>query len=122
MSDEWKTIRVPEEAHKEAKQAKEQSGQTWAEYLTDDARGGADPESVATELTAQLNLDATDAKEKLREIQQTLESIQNDWEYLNAEEIYGGVHESDHQLKDVLNRLDDLETHIDGRFDEVSRR
>jgi len=24
--------------------------------------------------------------------------------------------------RDVLNRLDDLETHIDGRFDEVSRR
>jgi len=23
--------------------------------------------------------------------------------------------------KDVLNRLDDLETHIDGRFDEVTR-
>ena len=120
MTD-YVTIRVPEEAHEEAKEAKEQAGQTWAEYLTDESRGGADPESVATELTAQLNLDATDAKEELREIQETLESIQNDWEYLNAEEIHGGVHESDHQLKDVLNRLDDLENTLPRKVREVLR-
>jgi len=68
MADEYATIRVPQDAFEEAKAQKEDTGQTWAEYLTDESRG-VDAESVAEELRVSLDLDTTDATDELRDLQ-----------------------------------------------------
>jgi len=124
-----KTIRVDEDAFDEAKQEKEKQGQTWDEYLTDSNRTGPDADDVATELTSRLNLDASVTKDdiatvksELQEIQEMLESAQESWEYLNGEEIHGTVHESDHELKDVIGRLDDLESQLPRKIAEEIQR
>lgn len=56
MSDDKTTIRVPDEDFAEAKRKKEAAGQTWAEYLTDDARGTPDADALADALAAKLNV------------------------------------------------------------------
>jgi predicted DNA binding CopG/RHH family protein len=56
MSDDKTTIRVPDEDFAEAKRKKEAAGQTWAEYLTDDARGTPDADALAAALAAELDL------------------------------------------------------------------
>ena len=111
-----KTIRVNESAFETAKERKEAQGQTWDEYLTDTNRTGPDANDVASEITATLNLDASEAKgeiqdvkEQIEEVQSMLESAQESWEYLNGEEIHGTVHETDEMTKDIVKRIDDLE-------------
>lgn len=39
MSDDKTTIRIPDEDFEKAKAKKKVSGQTWAEYITDESRG-----------------------------------------------------------------------------------
>lgn len=56
MSDDKTTIRVPDEDFAEAKRKKEAAGQTWAEYLTDDARGAPDAEELADALAEELDI------------------------------------------------------------------
>lgn len=57
MSDDKKTIRVDEAAFETARGRKEQAGQTWAEYLTDENRGQPDADEVAEALTARMDFD-----------------------------------------------------------------
>ena len=85
MSDpkEWTTIRVPQGAADEARDAKRNS-ETWGDYL----RRCADSDPEVREFV---------------DVQDVLEDRPNQ------------------SVADVLNRLDDLETHLDGRFDEVVR-
>jgi len=85
MSDpkEWTTIRVPQGAADEARDAKRNS-ETWGDYL----RRCADSDPEMREFVY---------------VQEVLEDRPNQ------------------SAADVLNRLDDLETHLDGRLDEVLR-
>ena len=85
MSDpkEWTTIRVPQGAADEARDAKRNS-ETWGDYL----RRCADSDPDVREFV---------------DVQDVLEDRPNQ------------------SVADVLNRLDDLETHLDGRLDEVVR-
>ena len=85
MSDpkEWTTIRVPQGAADEARDAKRNS-ETWGDYL----RRCADSDPEVREFV---------------DVQDVLEDRPN------------------RSAADVLNRLDDLETHLDGRLDEVLR-
>jgi len=85
MSDpkEWTTIRVPQGAADEARDAKRNS-ETWGDYLRRCAE--SDPEV-----------------REFVDVQDVLEDRPNQ------------------SAADVLNRLDDLETHLDGRLDEVLR-
>ncbi|AFH22782.1 hypothetical protein OSG_eHP34_00245 [environmental Halophage eHP-34] len=85
MSDpkEWTTIRVPQGAADEARDAKRNS-ETWGDYL----RRCADSDPEVREFV---------------DVQEVLEDRPN------------------RSAADVLNRLDDLETHLDGRLDEVLR-
>lgn len=46
MSDNKKTIRVPTDEFEEARERKEANDQTWAEYLTDENRGGVDVDDL----------------------------------------------------------------------------
>lgn len=75
MADDMKTIRVSPEAFDAARERKEQAGQTWAEYLTDENRGRADPDDVATQLTAKLNIDADDAHDELDDLADRVEAL-----------------------------------------------
>ena len=85
MSDpkEWTTIRVPQGAADEARDAKRNS-ETWGDYL----RRCADSDPEVREFV---------------DVEEVLEDRPN------------------RSAADVLNRLDDLETHLDGRLDEVLR-
>jgi len=85
MSDpkEWTTIRVPQGAADEARDAKRNS-ETWGDYLRRCAE--SDPEVR---------------------------------EFVDVEEVLED--RPNRSAADVLNRLDDLETHLDGRLDEVLR-
>ena len=85
MSDpkEWTTIRVPQGAADEARDAKHHK-ETWGDYLRRCAE--SDPEV-----------------REFVDVQDVLEDRPN------------------RSAADVLNRLDDLETHLDGRLDEVLR-
>jgi len=85
MSDpkEWTTIRVPQGAADEARDAKRNS-ETWGDYL----RRCADSDPEVREFV---------------DVEDVLEDRPN------------------RSAADVLNRLDDLETHLDGRLDEVLR-
>ena len=85
MSDpkEWTTIRVPQGAADEARDAKRNS-ETWGDYL----RRCADTNPEVREFV---------------DVQDVLEDRPTQ------------------SVADVLNRLDDLETHLDGRLDEVVR-
>jgi len=85
MSDgkKWSTIRVPEKAVNEAREAK-LSSETWADYV----RRCADTEPEIREFV---------------DVEDVLEDRPN------------------RSAVDVLNRLDDLETHLDRRLDEVLR-
>ena len=85
MSDpkEWTTIRVPQGAADEARDAKRNS-ETWGDYL----RRCADSDPEVREFV---------------DVQEVLEDRPTQ------------------SAADVLNRLDDLETHLDGRLDEVLR-
>ena len=85
MSDpkEWTTIRVPQGAADEARDAKRNS-ETWGDYLRRCAE--SDPEV-----------------REFVDVEDVLEDRPN------------------RSAADVLNRLDDLETHLDGRLDEVLR-
>jgi len=85
MSDpkEWTTIRVPQGAADEARDAKRNS-ETWGDYLRRCAE--SDPEV-----------------REFVDVQDVLED------------------RPAQSVADVLNRLDDLETHLDGRLDEVVR-
>lgn len=85
MSDpkEWTTIRVPQGAADEARDAKRNS-ETWGDYL----RRCADTNPEVREFV---------------DVQAVLEDRPTQ------------------SVADVLNRLDDLETHLDGRLDEVVR-
>ena len=85
MSDpkEWTTIRVPQGAADEARDAKHHK-ETWGDYLRRCAE--SDPEV-----------------REFVDVQDVLEDRPNQ------------------SAADVLNRLDDLETHLDGRLDEVLR-
>jgi len=85
MSDpkEWTTIRVPQGAADEARDAKRNS-ETWGDYL----RRCADSDPEVREFV---------------DVEDVLEDRPNQ------------------SVADVLNRLDDLETHLDGRLDEVVR-
>jgi len=85
MSDpkEWTTIRVPQGAADEARDAKHHK-ETWGDYL----RRCADTNPEVREFV---------------DVQDVLEDRPNQ------------------SVADVLNRLDDLETHLDGRLDEVLR-
>jgi len=85
MSDpkEWTTIRVPQGAADEARDAKRNS-ETWGDYL----RRCADTNPEVREFV---------------DVQEVLEDRPNQ------------------SAADVLNRLDDLETHLDRRLDEVLR-
>lgn len=65
-----RTIRVNESAFETAKERKEENGQTWDEYLTDTNRTGPDADDVATELTARVDVDASEAKEKIEELRE----------------------------------------------------
>lgn len=97
MSDpkKWTTIRVPQGAADEARDAKHHK-ETWGDYLRRCA--DSDPEvrefvDVEDVLEDRLDTDSIDASD--------------------ARGTSGVI--------DVLNRLDDLETHLDGRLDEVLR-
>ena len=85
MSDpkEWTTIRVPQGAADEARDAKRNS-ETWGDYL----RRCADSDPEVREFV---------------DVEEVLEDRPN------------------RSAADVLNRLDDLETHLDGRLNEVLR-
>jgi len=85
MSDpkEWTTIRVPQGAADEARDAKHHK-ETWGDYLRRCAE--SDPEV-----------------REFVDVQDVLEDRPTQ------------------SVADVLNRLDDLETHLDGRLDEVVR-
>lgn len=56
MSDDKTTIRIPDADFEKAKAKKEAANQTWAEYLTDDARGTPDAEALADALAEELNV------------------------------------------------------------------
>lgn len=56
MSDDKTTIRIPDADFEKAKAKKEAAGQTWAEYLTDDARGSPDAEALAEALAEELDI------------------------------------------------------------------
>lgn len=73
MGDSKRTIRVDESEFEEAKRRKEDAGQTWGEYLTDENRGRADPDAVATELTAKVKPELDD--EALGETREELEQL-----------------------------------------------
>jgi len=68
-----KTIRVNENAFDRAKERKEEQGQTWDEYLIDENRTGPDADDVAHQITAQLNLDASDAKAEINTVKELLQ-------------------------------------------------
>lgn len=80
---DYKNIRVPESAWEEAKAMKEENNQTWAEYVTDSGRG-VDSEQVVSQLTAELDIDASDAKAEIEELQALIESLQNDVDSLEG--------------------------------------
>lgn len=80
MSDDKKTIRVDSAAFQIARERKESAGQTWAEYLTDDNRTSPEPSDVATEITAQLNLDASDAHDEIDVIEERIDALAEELE------------------------------------------
>jgi len=84
-STDYKTIRVPKDAFQTAKQRKDDAGQTWAEYVTDDERGSPDAEDVATELTARINVDTEDAQEDIEDLKELVEALRDDLDDVNAE-------------------------------------
>ena len=61
-------------------------------------------------------------QEQLNEVQEMLESAQDSWEYLNAEELHGTVHQSDEQIKRIINRIDDLENRLPAEVAEELQR
>ena len=102
MSDdakEWVTVKVEKPVRDDA----QDDPRTYTEIM----RAGLDAESAGNELEA-AGLVALE--DRLNEVAEMLESVQDNWEYLNGEEIHGGVHESEHQLRDVLDRLDRIES------------
>jgi len=99
------TINIDKPTHSDASDVKEQYGDTWpevlqfyAEYRPQVDTLGQEPMQDVDTPDMEVEVSVTDI-DALQERLDDLESTQR-----------------------VLNRLDDLETHIDGRFDEVSRR
>jgi len=91
---EWTSISVTE-SQKETLQDRKPDDVAMGKFLVGAIDSNSNPESK---------------QELMDEIHATLDRIEE------------SEPRGDKSVKDVLNRLDDLETHIDGRFDEVSRR
>lgn len=105
MADDYATIRVPQDAFEKAKQRKNDSNMTWAEYLTDANRGSPDATDVATEITARLNLDADDAKEEIQAMKEEVNTLKQEIDSLAFD---GAV--SDTEAERIMGRIDDLES------------
>jgi hypothetical protein len=84
MSDNWKTLRVPKDAYEEAKERKKEQDQTWGEYLTDSNRTGPDADDVATQITAELDVDATDAKAEINDVKELIEETKEEVQSLES--------------------------------------
>ena len=101
MSDakEWKTVKIEAPVRDDA----QADPRTYSEIM----RAGLDETPVDT---GEIDAAALVALEdRVDEVAGMLEKIQNDWEYLNGEEIHGGVHESEHELREALEQLDQLD-------------
>ena len=75
-----KTIRVDESAFEEAKQRKQENGQTWDEYLVDENRTSPDADDVATEITARLNVDTSEAQDDIEAVKELVEATKSEVE------------------------------------------
>lgn len=83
MSDDvpsdYGTIKIPREDFEEHNARRQDMGQTWAEYLDGQA---PDPNvnagDVATEITAQLNLDTDDAHAEIDRLREEMEAIDDE--------------------------------------------
>jgi hypothetical protein len=84
MAEDYGTIRVPESTFEEAKERKNEAGQTWAEYLLDENRGRADPESVASSLAVELDIDADNAKGEINDLQDIVKATKEEVESLES--------------------------------------
>jgi len=102
MASDYVTIRVPEDVHQEAKERKNDAGQTWSEYLTDSNRGSADPESVAEELSVKIDVDADDAKSDLEEIKQIAKDAAESTDALKRESSRGNTGVNEAELAEYL--------------------
>ena len=105
MTDDTTTIEITEDQRDELKALKAHERESYKSVIGrllegDDADGTPDLEAAG--LVA--------LEDRLNEVAEMLESVQDNWECLNGEEIHGGVHESEHQLRDVLDRLDRIES------------
>jgi gamma-glutamyl:cysteine ligase YbdK (ATP-grasp superfamily) len=84
MADDYATIRVPASVHEQAKDRKETAGQTWAEYLLDQNRGQADPDSVAESLSMKIDVDAADAKDEINDLKELVEATKAEVEAVES--------------------------------------
>ena len=53
-TQEYTTIRVSVPEFEQARERKEAAGQTWGEYITDDARGAPDAAAIADAVAERL--------------------------------------------------------------------
>ena len=120
--DNWKTLRVPPEAYETAKQRKESQNQTWGEYLMDTNRSAPDADDVAHEITAQLNLDASDAKDEIQEVQELVNDASNDIEELKDHISMANEPGVEGDTKRIINRIDDLESQLPAKIAEELQR
>ena len=96
---EWVTVKIEAPVRDEA----QDDPRTYSEIM----RAGVDKTPADTGEVDSAALVALE--DRVDEVIEMLEKIQNDWEYLNGEEIHGGVHESEHELRDALKQLDQLD-------------
>ena len=108
--DGYGSVSAPEDKIEQASDYKP-DGATWGEVLVAGAeRLNENLDSDRAAVSEDIDAAALVALEdRLDEVAEMLEKIQNDWEYLNGEEIHGGVHESGHQLREALEQLDQLD-------------
>jgi len=111
-----KTIRVSETVFETAKARKETNGQTWDEYLKDENRTGPDADDVATEITARLNLDASDAKDEIQEMKDEVDALKQE---IDSLAFNGAV--SDTEAERIIKRIDDLENTLPRKIGEELR-
>jgi len=119
------TINIPKWIHQEAKEVKQDDPnvKSWADVLAfyieyqpkvsnGDIGGSQEPMQDVDTSDMEVEVSVTDI-DALQERLDRIESAQANTVSDSMDIAEGGI-------RDVLNRLDDLETHIDGRFDEVT--
>jgi len=119
------TINIDKQTHSDASDVKEQHDDTWPEVLQFYAEYRPQVDTLEQEPMREVDTSDMEVEVSVTDIdalQERLDRIEAGVDVADLKAVTATPEDLTSLRSDVLNRLDDLETHIDGRFDEVSRR